>query len=192
MSLEAVNTIASIGTLLVIAATAIAAIAQLRHMRGSNQIVALTECREVLESEAFSRAVRYVSHDLPVLLEDPQVRARLMHTPLDEELRALNVVGNFFESMGTFVKHGIIDAEIACDLWSGIVIQSWRRLTPALALMRRSGGAGLWENFEYLVSISEEWAAKHPVGTYPADRPHLPVEDVWRTADEAAGIYKRQ
>jgi len=43
MSLELVNTLASIGTLLVIAATAIAALAQLRHSRGSNQIIALTE-----------------------------------------------------------------------------------------------------------------------------------------------------
>ena len=192
MSLEAVNTIASIGTLLVIAATAVAAIAQLRHMRGNNQIVALTECREVLESEPFARALRFVSHELPELMKDPQVRARLMATPVDEELRAVNVVGNFFESMGSFVKHGIIDAEIACDLWSGIVVQSWRILNPVLGLMRRSGGVGLWENFEYLAWLSEDFIAKHPNGTYPASRPHLVVEDVWRPADEAAGIYRRQ
>jgi hypothetical protein len=192
MSLEAVNTIASIGTLLVIAATAIAAIAQLRHMRGSNQIVALTECREVLESEPFARAMRYISHELPELMKDPQVRARLMKAPVDEELRAVNVVGNFFESMGSFVKHGIIDAEIACDLWSGIVVQSWNSLTPVLGVMRRSTGAALWENFEYLASLSEEWVAKNPNGAYPAARPHLVVEDVWRAADEAAGIYQRQ
>jgi len=192
MSLEAVNTFASVGTLVVIAATAIAAIAQLRHMRGSNQILALTECREVLESETFSRALRYVSHELPELMKDPRVRVRFMNPPIEEEFRAVNVVGNFFESMGSFVKHGIIDAEIACDLWSGIVIQSWYTLKPVLALLRRASGVGLWENFEYLVSISEEWTAKHPRGTYPAGRRHLDVEDVWRAADEAAGIYQRQ
>jgi len=38
MTLEVVNTIASIATLLAIAATAIAALGQLRHMRGSNQM----------------------------------------------------------------------------------------------------------------------------------------------------------
>jgi len=192
MSLETVNTLASVGTLLVIAATAIAAIAQLRHMRGSNQILALTECREVLESEAFSRAQRYISHELPELMKDPKIRVKFMNPPMEEELRAVNVVGNFFESMGSFVKHGIIDAEIACDLWSGIVIQSWYTLRPVLALMRRTSGVGLWENFEYLASISEEWTEKHPHGTYPAARKHLVIEDVWRQADEAAGIYQRQ
>ena len=43
MSLELVNTLATLGTFLVIGATATAAIIQLRHMRGSNQIVALNE-----------------------------------------------------------------------------------------------------------------------------------------------------
>jgi hypothetical protein len=160
-------------------------------MRGSNQIVALTECREVLESEPFARAMRYISHELPELMKDPKVRARLMQSPVDEELRAVNVVGNFFESMGSFVKHGIIDAEIACDLWSGIVVQSWQRLTPVLGLMRRTAGVGLWENYEYLASLSEEFIAKHPDGTYPTSRRRLVVEDVWRAADEAAGIYQR-
>ena len=46
MSTELVNTFATLGTFVVIAATAIAAIVQLRHMRGSNQIVALNELRE--------------------------------------------------------------------------------------------------------------------------------------------------
>ena len=52
MSVELLSTLASVGTFIVIGATAIAAIIQLRHMRGSNQIIALTECRETLESES--------------------------------------------------------------------------------------------------------------------------------------------
>src|SRR5579859_1516567 len=171
MSLEIVNTIASVGTLLVIAATAVAALAQLRHSRGGNQIVALTECREVLESDSFTRALRFVVRELHDRLNDPKTRAGLMAAPLDEDLRAVNVVGNFFESMGSFVKHDIIDEDIAMDLWSGIVLQAWENLTPALGVMRRAAGVGLWENFEYLAAISKKYAASHAAGTYPAHTP---------------------
>jgi hypothetical protein len=60
MSLELVNTFATLGTFSVIAATAIAAIVQLRHMRGSNQIVALNELRETTETAEFRAAQLFV------------------------------------------------------------------------------------------------------------------------------------
>lgn len=190
MTIEVVNAIASIGTLLVISATAIAAVVQLRHMRGSNQIQALTECREVLESEEFSRALEFVAYALPERMKDPKTREKLMTSPIPDELRAVNVVGNFFESMGAFVKHDIIDAAIAQDLWSGIVETSWRRLTPVVAITRRKGGQSLWENFEYLASMCIEWNAKYPDGLYPSNRPRFLVDDVWRQEDERLGIYR--
>jgi len=192
MTLEVLNTIASIGTLLVILATAIAAIGQLRHMRGSNQIQALTECREVLESEDFARAQQFVARELPAMMADPKIREALMSPPLPESLRAINVVGNFFESMGSFVKHGIIDAEIAQDLWAGIVVQSWNALVPVLAVTRRIAGNGVWENFEYLAAMSKKWLNEHPNGLYPAGRARLVVEDVWRAEDQRIGIYRKR
>ena len=190
MTLEVLNTVASIGTLLVILATAIAAIGQLRHMRGSNQIQALTECREVLESVEFTRAFNFVARELPGLMSDPKTREALMTSPIPEAFRAVNIVGNFYESMGAFVKHDIIDAAIAQDLWSGIIAQSWQLMSPALAIMRRRAGPALWENFEYIAGLSEEWARRHPDGMYPGGRKRLTVEDVWRKEDEMLGIYR--
>jgi hypothetical protein len=61
MTAEWVTAAASVFTCLVIAATAVAALAQLRHMRGANQILALTECRETLESQEFREAQQFVS-----------------------------------------------------------------------------------------------------------------------------------
>ena len=60
MSLELASTLASIGTFIVITATAAAAIVQLRHLRSSNQIAALTECCEVIASQRFFAARRYI------------------------------------------------------------------------------------------------------------------------------------
>lgn len=167
MTLEVVNTIASVGTLLVIAATAIAALGQLRHMRGSNQIQALTECREVLESEPFASAMRYVQGELPRLIEDRQFRERLDLRPLPADLAQITVVANFFESMGAFVKHDIIDETIAGDLWANIVLINWSALQPVIAILRRQIGDVLWENFEYLVTLCEDYRSRNPQGTYP-------------------------
>jgi hypothetical protein len=58
MSAEWVTAIGTIGTFVVIAASAVAALVQLRHMRGSNQIAALNELRETMESESFQSDLR--------------------------------------------------------------------------------------------------------------------------------------
>ncbi|HYL26729.1 MAG TPA: hypothetical protein VEW74_02780, partial [Candidatus Nitrosotalea sp.] len=65
MSLELWNTIATTGTFLVIAATAIAALKQLRHANSSNQIAALNELRNTHETPAFTAATQYILVDLP-------------------------------------------------------------------------------------------------------------------------------
>ena len=65
MTAEWVTAIATLGTFLVIAASAIAALLQLRHTRGSNQIIALTECRERLESDEFNDARQFIANTLP-------------------------------------------------------------------------------------------------------------------------------
>ena len=67
MSAEWVTAMATLGTFVVITASAIAALLQLRHTRGSNQILALTECRERLESDEFQNARRFVSQNYPSL-----------------------------------------------------------------------------------------------------------------------------
>ena len=186
MSYELLSAVASIGTFIVIAATAVAAFVQLRHVRGSNAIAALTECREVLESEEFAKAQRFVAHDLPELLKDESVRRDLLRSPIPERLRPINVVGNFFESLGAFVRYGIIDKEIACSLWSDVAVKNWQTLSPATAIMRREAGASLWNQFEYLASVSKTWLDRHVDGDYPRGVEHMPVVDVWLEADKAA------
>ena len=186
MSLELVTALASIGTFLVIAATAVAAFVQLRHLSSSNSITALTESREVLESEEFASAQRFVAYELPELLKDPAVRQRLTRSLIDEELRPLNVVGNFFESLGSFIRHGIIDREVAVSLWAAVVVRNWEFLGPALAIMRPSSGPALWDQFEYLAHISQEWIDSHEQGDYPTGVAHMPLTDVWLEADRNA------
>lgn len=162
MSAEWVTAIATAGTFVVIAASAIAALIQLRHMRGSNQIVALTECRETMETPEFQRAQQFVSYELAQRLADAEECRRAVKVPFEGEYQAISTVANFFESMGLFVKRGIIDKDTACDVWAGVVLRNWNALVPVITYMRKTLGArSLWENFEYLAILSEDFTATH-------------------------------
>ena len=71
MSLELVNALASVGTFLVIGATAIAAVIQLRHMRANNQLEGLLDVLARVEDETFNKWITDTRRELPQMLADP-------------------------------------------------------------------------------------------------------------------------
>jgi hypothetical protein len=152
MSLELVSAIAAIGTFVVIAATAFAAIVQLHHLRGSNQIVALTEIREVVESAKFFAARRFLVEELPSLMKEPGFKEGLKAPLFDKRLEPASYIGNIFEGLGTLVKYRIIDRDIACDLWGGVVLSAWAQLLPVTTTRRQRPGP--WGRFGRTSSIS--------------------------------------
>jgi hypothetical protein len=178
VSAEWVTAIGTLGTFLVIAASATAALIQLRHMRGSNQIAALTEFRETMESDKFQTAQAFVSFELPKRLKDPAERAKATTLPLSGEYAAVSTVANMFESLGGLIKSGVIDGDVACDVVSYIVIRNWDAMLPVTTYLRRKlANPSLWENFEYLTLLSKRFSAKHPGGAYPRGEPRLPEDD---------------
>lgn len=178
MSAEWVTAVGTIGTFVVIAASAIAALLQLRHLRGSNQIVALTECREKMESAEFRRAQRFVSYELPQRLADPQecLLIAQSQSQFEGEYQDIDTVANFFENLGSFVKNRIIDQQIACDLLSYVVMRNWNALLPVTTYVRADlNEPAMWENFEYLAMLSEQYMARHP-SAYPPGAPRMPED----------------
>ena len=59
----------------IIAATAIAAMVQLRHLRANNQINALLAIGEELSAQRFRAATSVIRDELPKLIDDPGFRA---------------------------------------------------------------------------------------------------------------------
>ena len=175
MSAEWVTAIGTVGTFVVIMASAIAALVQLRHTRGSNQIIALTECRETLESVEFQDAREFVALKVPQLVADPEMQRRLQEPFFPNELRPAGNVANFFESMGAFVRFNIIDRRIACDLWCGVVVSSWNGVLP-ITRVRRQLDPGIWENFEYLAVLCEEFMERNPT-SFPAGMRRMPLQE---------------
>lgn len=178
MSAEWVTAIGTLGTLVVIAASAIAALIQLRHMRSSNQIAAFTEFRETMESDKFQTAEAFVSFELPKHLKDPVERTRATTVPFSGEYAAISTVANVFESLGGLIKNGVIDRNVACDVFAHMVIRNWEALLPLTTHLRRAlDNPALWENFEYLTLLSKRFQAKYPDGAYPSGEPRLPEDD---------------
>ena len=188
MSLEAWSTVASLGTFVVIAATAIAALVQLRHTRSSNQIAAITEMRETLESERFGQARRFVAEQVPKLLADPAERNKLGDQIFPPEIDAVRDVANFFEAMGAFVKLGIVDQALVCDLWDGVVFRWWKQLEPIIVIRREVSDRGLWANFEYLAVICEKSLSETHGDHYPRGMRRMTIDT--RSLEAAAAFAK--
>lgn len=164
MAAEWVTAAASIFTSVVIAATAFAALFQLRRMRESNQIAALTECRGTVESREFQEAQRFLSTVLPERLRDVDEAERVVSmNPFVGDYQAIATVGNFFESMGIFVKNGIIDKRIACDAWSFVIVRNWEALAPVIEVVRRRKAPTAYVYFEYLTTLAAKHLEKYPV-----------------------------
>lgn len=93
------------------------------------------------------------------------------------------LLGNYYEGMGIAVKTRLVDKDIVFEMWADIVTQAWDRLAPVTAIQRRRAGEGLWENFENLTVLAQDWKAAHPKGTYPAGVRRIEVKDQWLEAD---------
>ncbi len=190
MSLELVNTLATFGTFFVIAGTAIAAIIQLRHARSSNQIEALAELREGTENPEMRSAERFVRHDLSEKLKDPAFRYQLanqaaMTAVTQSSWGDIRRVANFFENMGALVKNGLADKDLVLEIFCDRVSYNWEMLTPVVAIVRQSvGKIAIWENFEYVAVLSQDWEVANSNGTYPAGVRRVGLKYPWLEADK--------
>jgi len=196
MSLELLNTVGTLTTIVIVAATAIAALVQLRHLRAGNQINAMLTIGEELGSKEFRDASQLLSQKMSAAMDDPAFRE--FNNAVDRgdfpsnpnpghvELRtAALLVGNAFEELGILVKHGIVDKDVFLDRWRNVVVRNWTRLESSTALGRAATGQdAMWENFEYLAVISEDWM-KHHASAYPTGVRRMCLVNRWPIASPA-------
>lgn len=198
MSLELLNSITPIFTIVIVAATAVAALIQLKHLRAGNQISALLAIGEELSTEKYADAADLVRHKLAAAMEDPVYReyevALTQNRPapaVDQdyvEIRRASVfVGNAYEQLGILVKSGIVDRDMLLDRYNLLILLQWRRLEAVTALSRAAmGNTMAWENFEYLAVLAEDYLAKHQGGTYPRGVRRMKLTNPWPLPAAAA------
>ncbi len=182
MSLELWSTIASVGTFVVITATAIAAVIQLYHLRSSNQIAILNDFRIATEDPEFRAAMEFI-YALPSKVGDREFRALLESDALPEEFYPIHRVGRLYELFGFYVNRGILDADMVCDLWAPVIQGVWDNMADTIVVMRRSRGPELLENFEYLALLSVRYLKRNQ-SVYPKNLPRIAPPDRWLAIDQ--------
>ena len=179
MTAEWVSAIAAVGTFIVIAATAVAALIQLRHIRAANQLAGLLHFTSVFESEDIQSATAFIEHELAEKLQDPQFVCELLDVNTNRRTHPELQVADFLEQQGSYIKFGMIDRRQYIDLVGLYAISMWDALQEVVALRRVARNSGtMYENFEYIASLAAAY------NSTPQSFPHgarvLMPESQWR------------
>jgi Domain of unknown function (DUF4760) len=186
MSVEIWSIIVSAGTFVVIAATAIAALIQLRHMRAGNQLTGLLDVLSRVESPMFNVYTDKAKQMLDQSLSSQQYRKAIESGDFPRENNAWLNLANSYEWVGSLVKHGLIPEGPFMDVYSSRLIRAWSIVEPVIAIARRRGDQSLWENFEFLVVRAHDWERTSPNGSYPRGLRRLNITDRWAQEDQAS------
>lgn len=188
MTAEFWSTIASVGTFIVITATAVAAVLQLRHMGAGNKVTYIQTFLAEYEGPVLRDAFRFVRSELSKKLEERAFRDDLRSRHLSREKHPEIAICNFFDQWGLYYRDGVIDRTSFMRVNARIVDDFWKRLEPVIALSADTVyGNTAFQQFEYLAIKARRWIALHPAGDFPADEKRIPLTDPWKEADEGLG-----
>lgn len=137
---------------------------QLDHLRRSTQLEGLMKVFDDLHNPTYLRARRFVATDLYKKLTDPvfrdEVALGIIWTKNPEEIHEELFVLRTFETIGSTVRHGLLDADAVLDSIAPSVIVSWEHLREVVQLQRAGVHPRMWENFEYLNTLASQWFAE--------------------------------
>jgi hypothetical protein len=176
----------SLGTLLVIGASAVAALIQLRHLRASNQLEALLNLEREFHGAELQESFRFVQAALHAKMQERSFRSELerigfIDTRAHPEMNVLN----WFNEMGALLKNDVVEEPTFMELFGRLAVQYWEILAPAVAIVRRRRGDAQFHNFEYLAIRARKWLSDHPHGVFPRNTPRIPIVDEWLDADSS-------
>jgi membrane carboxypeptidase/penicillin-binding protein len=178
MNWEAFAAVSTAFTGLVILATAVAAVrevriagehsratrAQLEHLRKATQFEGALAVFAELDTPFQMYARRFVQFELAELMKSERFREEVALIAGADELehKELTVL-RCFERIGTYVRKGWVDPDVVYMVASGRVIITWRALEEVVAIHRGITGPRFWENFERLYYECLEWMRKRDV-----------------------------
>ena len=174
MSVEVWAAIAAWGTFVVITASAVAALIQLRHLRTSNELSGLISVTDQLQDPANRELFNFVRQDLRLKLQDESFMRSLDDVPADRRRHPELYVCQLYEHIAAYVRHGLIDEEafMLAD-WYDVQLY-WTLLSPVIDVVRRKRPF-VFENFEWLATRARIWVDAHPRGNYPKGSPRMAV-----------------
>jgi hypothetical protein len=182
MSSETISAVASIGTFIVIGATAVAAIVQLRHMRSSNQLNVLLNLLAVFEDPRMQRRFSFVRNEFPDRMKDPTFRSGLERLPVDRTTHPEMYVLDYYHHLGVFLALGLIEDQTLLVIEGMRALAFWDILEPGIAIARRNGRRAYF-GFEYLVSKARSFFDSGEIARLTRNFPTLTLRDEWLSVD---------
>lgn len=182
MSPELLSAIASLATFVVIAATAIAAIIQLRHMRSSNQLSVLVNLLSVFENPEMQARFSFVRNEFQERFKDRDFRAGLERIPVDRATHPEMYVLDYYHHIGIFLLLGLIEDQTILVIEGMRAIAFWDILEPGIAILRRQGTQAYF-GFEYLVFRSRRFMSGDTIKRLTNSVPRAFIRDEWLTVD---------
>ncbi|MBV8459566.1 MAG: hypothetical protein JO009_01620, partial [Candidatus Eremiobacteraeota bacterium] len=126
MNWEEVSAVSTFITMIIIAASAVAAVMQLRHMRAGNAIAGFLGFMDRWASpEARERQAYVFGGELERRLADPAYRAGLMQVQGDRRTHPELEYLDFWESLGGFVKLGYFPEDLVMESGGPVAIAAW-------------------------------------------------------------------
>lgn len=190
MNAQVIGAWAEVVTAVIIGASVVAGLVQLRHMRAGNELEGLLRLERDFRDPQLQSALIYIQETLPQRLEDPLYRRQL------ETIGFVNpaahpemIVCNWLNKVGTLVKHGLVSEEPFMDIFARLIAYCWKEVAPAVAIMRRTRGEAQYHDLEFLAARATAFLERNPSGTLPRSFSRAPLTDGWREtdADRAAG-----
>jgi len=162
-SWELTSTIVSIMTVAILAAAAIAAVIQIRHLRASNQLEGFLAISRELDSPELLRARAFVEFELSKKLADTSYREELLSGRVDLMEHPEIRIGNFWERMGALIRHGVLDEPIFYDFFARRCVGRWHDLLPVVELVRHNDPL-MWGDFQYIAIRCQEYLDRQQRG----------------------------
>lgn len=177
MSAEEISAWASVGTLVVILVSALAAFVQLRHMSVLNGLTVLNEF-----SKEYERVEGAATAALPVIeehLEDFDARMTLAAGgAVPEWARPAMPLIRLFEILGNYTNRNIVPPDLVMDMWAPVVLHWWEDFAPFIAVMRRVNGPTMLENWE-AIAVRARSTLESDRSSYPKRLPRIGIVDPW-------------
>lgn len=193
VSYDFINSIVSLITLIILIASAIAAAISLHHSQAFNQISAVLSMERDMRTPDMQEAFRFVQSELPYQMHSEEFRAELDAIGFLDTRKHLEIQAcNWFNAMGTLLKHNLVEEGAWMDLFSRLVVAYWERLSPVIAILRRRRGNSQYANFEFVAIRAREWLEKNPHGTFPKGTERAQLVDRWLEEDNAAKQARNQ
>jgi hypothetical protein len=169
--LEVVNTAATVATLVVLTAGAIAASVQLSHMRASNQLQAFIDIYNRAQSPQMLQLFDAVAK-LPENLERNPDYLNKLATGEQPVHDSLLVLAFWFDEVGIALRQGLISPEIIFQVGGSAytTVRSWQTMLPLIDAVRTRAPSA-FVHFEYVAVRAQQWIRAHPQGDYPRDTP---------------------